>query len=185
MRILLTIVTIAALVACGGEEQPTPAKTAPATPKSASPPPVAPAPEATPPTPPAPTVVKPDAEGIVRLAGTDTMQFSANRIEVPADKPVSLELRHIGKLPAAAMGHNVVILQSGQDPMAFAAAAINAKATDYIPEDRKSAVIAHSKVLGGGEKAMIEFTLPGPGTYPFLCSFPGHAAMMKGVLVAE
>ena len=55
-------------------------------------------------------------------------------------------------------------------------------AADYIkPGDAR--VIAHSKLVGGGESATISFPvgkLGGAGPYAFFCSFPGHDAMMKG-----
>jgi azurin len=31
----------------------------------------------------------------------------------------------------------------------------------------------------------LEFTLPAPGDYPFVCSFPGHGILMRGVLKAK
>ena len=49
-------------------------------------------------------------------------------------KPIKLTLKHIGKIPKEAMGHNLVILQEGTDQTAFALKANDAKATDYIPE---------------------------------------------------
>nr|WP_278022779.1 plastocyanin/azurin family copper-binding protein [Flavobacterium ginsengisoli] len=39
--------------------------------------------------------------------------------------------------------------------------------------------------MGGGEEDTIEFTIDKKGSYPFICSFPGHVAMMKGVLIVE
>ena len=128
-------------------------------------------------------VLKADAEGIVRLEATDTMQFNAKRIEVEGTK-IKLELKHVGKMEKKMMGHNVVILKPGQDPMKWSAKAISAAATDYVPADDPD-MIAHSKLLGGGESDTIEFEVPGPGEYPFLCSFPGHSGVMKGVLVVK
>ena len=69
--------------------------------------------------------------------------------------------------------------------MSFAASAVGAAASDYIPESGKAQIIAYTKLLGGGQSDTIEFDLPGPGEYPFLCTYPGHAALMKGVLVAK
>ena len=55
----------------------------------------------------------------------------------------------------------------------------------YLPEDM-SPVLAHTKMLGPGESDMVEVTAPAEaGTYPYLCTFPGHFAIMKGVLVVE
>ena len=46
-------------------------------------------------------------------------------------------------------------------------------------------VIAHTKLLGPGESDVIEFDAPAPGTYPFVCTFPGHAPLMNGQLVVQ
>lgn len=128
-------------------------------------------------------VLKADAEGVVRLEATDTMQYNAKRIEVEGTK-VKIELKHVGKMDKKMMGHNVVILKPGTDAMKWSAKAISAAATDYIPADDPD-MIAHSKLVGGGESDTIEFDVPGPGEYPFVCSFPGHSFMMKGVLVVK
>ena len=41
-------------------------------------------------------------------------------------------------------------------------------------------------LVNGKEEAEQEFTAPKqPGRYPFLCTFPGHWRVMKGVLIVE
>lgn len=124
-------------------------------------------------------------ENVLVIEGNDQMQFSTNELKAVAGKLIKLTLKHVGKIPKEAMGHNLVILQEGTDQAAFALKANDAKATDYIPESEKASVIAHTKLIGGGEEDTIEFTIDKKGTYPFICSFPGHVAMMKGVLIVE
>lgn len=124
-------------------------------------------------------------ENVLVIEGNDQMQFSTNELKAVAGKPIKLTLKHVGKIPKEAMGHNLVILQEGTDQAAFALKANDAKATDYIPESEKASIIAHTKLLGGGEEDTIEFTIDKKGKYPFLCSFPGHVAMMKGMLIVE
>ncbi|KQX15748.1 azurin [Flavobacterium sp. Root420] len=128
---------------------------------------------------------KPVVSNVLVIEGNDQMQFSTNELRAEAGKPITLTLKHVGKIPKEAMGHNLVILQEGTDEAAFAAKAINAKDTDYIPASEKASIIAHTKLLGGGEEDTIEFTINKKGTYNFLCTFPGHVAMMKGVLIVE
>ena len=82
------------------------------------------------------------------------------------------------------MGHNLVILKPGTDITDFSIKSADAKATEFIPESEKSKVIAHTKLLGGGESDTIEFTLE-KGTYDYICSFPGHSSIMKGKLIVE
>ncbi|KAF2329291.1 MAG: azurin [Flavobacterium nitrogenifigens] len=124
-------------------------------------------------------------ENVLVIEGNDQMQFSVNELKAVAGKPIKLTLKHVGKIPKEAMGHNLVILQEGTDQAAFALKANDAKATDYIPESEKASIIAHTKLIGGGEEDTIEFTIDKKGSYPFICSFPGHVAMMKGVLIVE
>lgn len=127
----------------------------------------------------------PTEENVLVIEGNDQMQFNTNELKAVAGKPIKLTLKHVGKIPKEAMGHNLVILQEGTDQAAFALKANDAKATDYIPESEKASIITHTKLIGGGEEDTIEFTINKKGSYPFICSFPGHVAMMKGVLIVE
>ncbi|KFF05988.1 azurin [Flavobacterium reichenbachii] len=124
-------------------------------------------------------------DNVLVIEGNDQMQFNKTELKALAGKPIKLTLKHVGKIPKEAMGHNLVILQEGTDEAAFAAKAINAKDTDYIPASEKASIVAHTKLLGGGEEDTIEFTIDKKGTYNFLCTFPGHVAMMKGTLIVE
>ncbi len=116
------------------------------------------------------------------LNSNDQMKFDKEEIKVKAGQKVKLTLNHTGKLPKEAMGHNFVLLTAGTDIAAFATAAMKAKKNEYIPSD---GVIAHTKLIGGGESTTIEFTVPKKGTYDFICSFPGHYGMMKGKFIVE
>jgi azurin len=179
-RWILTAVIAVALFGCSGSE-PAPA------PQPEAPAPAAQAAPVAAPTPPpaAPVVATPDGEGIVRLGSNDQMRFTANRIEVKAGEKIKIELHNAGTLPKEAMGHNLIVLKAGIEPSAFAAKAMSAKATDYVPADAAADVIGHTKLLGPGEKAVLELEPLAAGTYPFLCSFPGHVALMNGQLVVQ
>ena len=120
----------------------------------------------------------------VVLLATDLMQFDKNEIRVAAGKKVKLTLRHTGKQPVEVMGHNFVLLTQGTEIPAFGAKASAARDNDYIPEDT-DAVIVHTKMIGGGQSDTIEFDAPEPGTYDFICSFPGHYSVMKGKFIVE
>lgn len=122
---------------------------------------------------------------VVALEANDQMKYNKNEIKVPAGKKVKLTLKNVGKMSKEVMGHNFVLLKKGADAKAFTAASATAKATDYIPEAMKGDVIAHTKILGGGESATIEFDAPAAGTYEFLCSFPGHYMLMNGKFIVE
>jgi len=124
------------------------------------------------------------SENTLEIESTDQMQYSVNELKTGVGT-IKLTLKHTGKMDKAVMGHNLIILKPGTDIAAFTQKAALAKATDYIPESENASIIAHTRLLGGGESDTIEFTISEPGTYDFLCSFPGHAALMKGKLVVE
>lgn len=133
-----------------------------------------------------PEVTTPSAtvSNTVELTGSDQMKYSTTEIRVKAGEQVTLTFKNIGTMPKESMGHNFILLGGGTDVEAFAMKAMVAKATDYIPADMKSSIMANTKLLGPGESDTITFTVPA-GTYDFICTFPGHYASMRGKLIAE
>lgn len=121
----------------------------------------------------------------VKLQVGDNIQYSTNRIEVKSGAPVEVTLEHTGKLAKEAMGHNFVLLKKGTDMNAFANAAMGAVENGYIPPNMADAVIAHTKLVGGGESDTITFPAPAPGEYVYLCTFPGHYMNMNGKLIVS
>lgn len=115
----------------------------------------------------------------------DTMGWDRNQLTATAGAEVTVTINHTGRMAANSMGHNFVLLAQGVDMADFAAAAIAAADTDYIPAGRASEVIAHTRIVGGGESDSVTFTAPAAGTYKFLCSFPGHYASMNGDFVVS
>ena len=69
------------------------------------------------------------------------------------------------------------------EAVAAAAIAMGAEGfkTGFVPPS--SDVIWASKLIDHGKEQVIEFTAPSkPGEYPYVCTFPGHAMMMRGVM---
>lgn len=122
----------------------------------------------------------------VEVESDDAMKFNTSEIKINADcTEVSLTLKHTGKLPVTAMGHNWVLTKTGD----FRSVAIaGGKATpedSYLPKG-DARVIAFTKLVGGGESATITFpttAIEAGGDYTFFCSFPGHWSIMKGKFV--
>lgn len=112
------------------------------------------------------------------------MKFDKSEIKVKAGQKVKITLRHKGKLAVNMMGHNFVLLKKGVNVAAFAGQAAVFKDHQYIPKDTND-VIAHTSLIGGGQTTTVEFDAPKAGTYDFLCSFPGHYALMKGKFIVE
>jgi azurin len=96
-------------------------------------------------------------------------------------------LRGAGSAPKIVMAHNFVLLKAGVKPEDFVNAAMDARATDFIPPAMQDEVIVAKGLVGPGESVDVTFTAPmKPGTYTYLCSFPGHYMVgMKGELVVK
>lgn len=120
----------------------------------------------------------------VTLTGNDQMQFDKNEIRVKAGQTVRLTFKHVGQMAKNVMGHNFVLLAQGTDINEFGNKAVQAADNDYIPQGTNN-VIANTKMLGGGESVTIEFEAPAAGTYDYICSFPGHYAIMRGKFIVE
>jgi azurin len=121
------------------------------------------------------------------LEGNDAMKYNLANIDVPRScATFTINLKHAGKLAKNVMGHNVVVAKSS-DTAGIDADGIKAGLpADYIkPGDTR--VIAHSKVVGGGESTSVSVPVAKltQGPYAFFCSFPGHSALMKGTLTLK
>ncbi len=121
----------------------------------------------------------------IELTGDDQMKYDKTLFKVKAGQDIKLTMKNIGKLPAAAMSHNVVVLLPGTDIQAFGEAAVTAKDTEHIPQNMLSDVLGHTKMLGPGESDEITIKFPEAGVYDFICTFPGHFGTMRGKIVAE
>jgi azurin len=117
------------------------------------------------------------------------MQYDKKAFTVKAGDKVSILFTN----KACPLQHNLVIVKPGTDAKFGAAAdkmittdAAGAMAKVYIPDDAesKAAIIAAStKLIGTGQNEVISFTAPAEaGEYPYLCTFPGHRFLMKGVM---
>lgn len=123
----------------------------------------------------------------VEIVGTDDMKFSVTTIPAKAGEQLRVRLTSKGAMPKIAMAHNFVLLQLKASPVKFAEAAATARATDFVPPTMKDQVIASTTLAGAGETVEVTFKVPAtPGSYPYLCTFPGHfAAGMRGTLVVK
>jgi len=127
--------------------------------------------------------VENDVNKIV-ITSDDYMKFNTSKITVKSGKLVRLTLKHIGKLDVQLMGHNFVLLKNNVDIIEFANKAAMASKNQYIPVESDE-VIVYTDMIGGGQETTIEFLPPDVGVYDFICSFPGHYAMMKGKFIVE
>lgn len=107
------------------------------------------------------------------------MKFDTPEIIAVPGQELKLTLENNDDLP-----HNLVICKPGTDTLAMS----NNQMTDpeavkrnWLPKD--PAVLAHTKMLNPHEKDTLTFKLPGqPAIFPFVCTFPGHALVMRGTI---
>lgn len=124
----------------------------------------------------------------VDVQATDQMQFSTNAITVDKScKTFTVNLSHPGSLPKNVMGHNWV-LTTAADMQGVVTDGMAAGLDKNYVKEGDTRVIAHTKIIGSGEKDSVTFDvskLKAGDEYAFFCSFPGHSAMMKGTLAVK
>jgi len=177
-----------ALSACGQSPAPTaePPVAAPATEAAAAPAPVEAAPVA--PAPVAATGSKPAtvADCATTVEGNDAMQYNADSITIPAScTQFTITFKHAGAMAVNVMGHNVVVAKEA-DMAGIAADGMSLTPEHVKPDDAR--IIAHTRMVGGGESASVTFDVAkvkDGGPFKFFCSFPGHLALMQGNLVVQ
>jgi azurin len=124
---------------------------------------------------------------VIEITAGDNMKFSVTTLEAKPGEELKVVLTNTGTQPKEVMGHNWILLRKGVDVAAFDAAAVQAKATDYVPASMSDQIIAHTALVGPRKSEEASFKAPTePGDYPFLCSFPGHYQVgMKGTLTVR
>jgi azurin len=121
----------------------------------------------------------------LKLEANENMRFNLELFRVRTGEGLILILKNTSVKSANSMTHNVVILKSGTDLADFADIARNAKNEQYVPGELDSLIIAHTKLVGGGESDTVKFKILHKGIYDFICSYPGHWGTMQGKIVAE
>jgi azurin len=133
---------------------------------------------------PVPVVVEKEEIEVTVLAVGNTMMemmYDPKEIRVPANSKIKIQL--INKGTDGAMLHNIVFIPYGI-AKEVAEAGIARAETNYVdPNDNR--VIAASKVANPGETVKFEFDSPPPGTYQYICTYPGHWQQMQGKLIVE
>ncbi|MCB1275912.1 plastocyanin/azurin family copper-binding protein [Prosthecobacter sp.] len=114
------------------------------------------------------------------------LAYETTELSVKAGQKVKLTLNNTGGvLPQP---HNFLLLKPGKlDAVGALANAMLADpqgmAKSYIPEAAKPDIIANTKLVQPNQSETIEFTAPADaGDYPYICTFPGHWMLMRGVM---
>ncbi len=112
------------------------------------------------------------------------LQFSPKELRVKAGSAVRLIFEN-----PDLMQHNFVLVAKGAEEEVGLLADQMATRPDgmtknFIPETNK--VLYATALINPNGKAELKFDAPKEaGSYPFLCTFPGHWRVMRGVLVVE
>ncbi|MBW3628412.1 MAG: auracyanin family protein [Gemmatimonadetes bacterium] len=113
------------------------------------------------------------------LDAVEPLKFSAPELTVKAGVRVRVLFNNEGE-----MLHNFVVVQPGRaDAVATAASmmGLSGQARHYVPDTGD--VLYHTAVLEPDRSETIFFRAPTtPGDYPYICSFPGHGFVMRGIL---
>lgn len=127
------------------------------------------------------------APRVITIVGTDDMRYSVTKIEAKPGEELKIVLESKSAMPKDSMAHNFLLLDPSLDVNAFISAAAVARNSGYIPKKFAAKLLAQTGLAGGGEKVEVTFKAPTtPGTYRYVCSFPGHyAAGMKGELIVK
>jgi azurin len=107
------------------------------------------------------------------------MSFAVGEIVAPAGATVRLVIDNT-ETTSPAMVHNVVVVETERAIERVGQAA--ATAPDNIPDD--DAILAYTPLARPGQRTAVVFTMPPPGRYPFICTYPGHFRFMQGTLVS-
>lgn len=128
------------------------------------------------------------AECSVDVDSTDQMTFSTKEITIDKScKTFTVNLSHSGSLPKNVMGHNWVLAKEA-DAQPVATDGMSVSIDKNYLKDGDTRVIAHTKVIGAGEKDSVTFDvskLTAGEQYAFFCTFPGHISMMKGSIAVK
>jgi azurin len=119
---------------------------------------------------------------VIVLGTRPGLKYSVDRLQVKAGSKIKLVFNNNDD-----MTHNVVLVLPGAakevGDLAFNMGLKGAE-LDYIPKTQK--VLYHTKLLQPNASEAIYFIAPTkPGTYTYLCSYPGHAMIMQGTMVVS
>jgi azurin len=138
----------------------------------------APAPPPQPATP--PPAAKPVQHVEIQIASlANTMTFDKKELSVPTGAEVHLTFKN--NATSSVLGHNWVLVNPGTEASVAAAGLKLGEPAGYL-DVRDKDVLANTPLAKPGETVEVTFTAPDPGKYAYVCTFPGHYMMMKGVL---
>ncbi|MEM7391187.1 MAG: PVC-type heme-binding CxxCH protein, partial [Verrucomicrobiota bacterium] len=109
----------------------------------------------------------------------EQMRYDVKDIKVKAGSEVKIVFSNVDYMP-----HNLLITEPGAaQEVAMAAMALGAKGFDveFRPDHPK--ILWGTGMLDNNKQETLSFTAPTkPGKYEFVCTFPGHWSLMRGIM---
>lgn len=112
----------------------------------------------------------------------DAIAYDKKEFTIKAGEIVKLTFKN--NSTSSAMQHNVVITLPGKESEVDQAGITSGAENGWIPKDHPS-IIAHTKLVDPGQTDTIVFRAPAAGKYAFLCTYPGHSASMRGMIIVK
>ena len=107
------------------------------------------------------------------------LKFDKSELLVNAGDKIKLTFNNSDDMP-----HNVIIVNPGKADIVGEAAmalGLDGESMNYVPESDQ--VLAHTNLVPPTSVESIYFQAPStPGEYQFVCTFPGHHTVMRGIL---
>ena len=116
-------------------------------------------------------IIKPDG---------NKMKYETTSFKVKAGTTIRVVMDNTADVPV--MKHNIVFLTEKRFIKEVGEAA--SSAPNNIPDN--PAIIAYTPIADPESETEVVFKVPStPGSYPYICTYPGHYLMMQGTMIVE
>ena len=122
------------------------------------------------------------AGGVFKItisAVTEKLQYDKKEFTVKSGQKVELKFVNADYPP-----HNLMIVNPGTaDAIAKAAIELGGKGFELEFKPKSPDVLHHTGMIDYEGVKVLKFTAPAkPGDYQYVCTFPGHAIVMRGMM---
>lgn len=117
---------------------------------------------------------------IATAEGAEDFAYLPTALEAPAGSTITLKFTNATN-PGDEVGHNWVLVRSGQEASVLASALAAGDARDWL-DTGDPGIIASTRLIEGGLQDDITFDAPPQGSYTFVCTYPTHYPGMQGTL---
>ena len=118
---------------------------------------------------------------VLKVQAGNALNYVQTELKAKAGRAVALTFENPDLMP-----HNWVLVRPGSEEKVGIAAALMVSMPDgldrhYVPDSPD--ILVHTRLLDSGKSTTLYFTAPKEPGNPYLYSFPGHAQLMRGVLM--